>query len=190
MVKRIEHNFILFVLIGMALSTLPLTSAELRAVDHAAPHQSDAWFADYKLCDGETISRLRIHYAALGSAHRNNQREIDNAILLLHWTGADGRELLNPSYRKALFDEGRPLDFGRFYLTIPGKVGHGQSSKPSDGLKTGFPNYGYNDIVDLQHKLITAKIDGWAINDKWGIISTGVLASSICTRFSACRWAA
>jgi homoserine O-acetyltransferase len=56
---------------------------------------------------------------------------------------------------KALFDAGRPLDAGRYYLIFADSVGHGQSSKPSDGLKSGFPNYGYGDIVDLQHKLVT-----------------------------------
>jgi homoserine O-acetyltransferase len=122
---------------------------------NAAAVQSDAWFSNYKFRDGETLARLRIHYATLGTPHRNAKGEIDNAILVLHWTGADSRALLNPTFTKALFDPGCPLDARRYYLIFPDSVGHGQSSKPSDGLRTRFPNYDYDDIVDLQHKVIT-----------------------------------
>jgi homoserine O-acetyltransferase/O-succinyltransferase len=117
--------------------------------------QADAWFNNYRFRDGETLPRLKLHYATLGTPHRNAQGAIDNAVLVLHWTGADGRTLLGPTYTKALFDPGRPLDANRYYLIFPDNVGHGQSSKPSDGLKAKFPNYDYGDIVDLQHKLVT-----------------------------------
>ncbi|HEY0181388.1 MAG TPA: alpha/beta fold hydrolase, partial [Rhodopila sp.] len=117
--------------------------------------QADVWFDNYKFRDGETLPRLKIHYATLGTPHRNAKGEIDNAVLVLHWTGADGRALLSPTYTKALFDPGRPLDSRRYYLIFPDSVGHGQSSKPSDGLKAKFPNYDYGDIVDLQHKVVT-----------------------------------
>ena len=117
--------------------------------------QADAWFDNYKFRDGETLERLKIHYATLGTPHRNAQGNIDNAVLVLHWTGADGRTLLSQTYTKALFNPGRPLDANRYYLIFPDNVGHGQSSKPSDGLKAKFPNYDYGDIVDLQHKLVT-----------------------------------
>ena len=121
---------------------------------NAIAKQADAWFENYKFRDGETITRLRIHYATLGEPHRNANGNIDNAVLVLHWTGADGLALLSPTYMKTLFDVGRPLDARRYYLIFPDSVGHGQSSKPSDGLKAKFPNYGYRDIVDLQHKLV------------------------------------
>jgi len=117
--------------------------------------QADAWFENYKFRDGETLDRLKIHYATLGTPHRNAAGNIDNAVLVLHWTGADSRALLSPIYMKALFDAGRPLDATRYYLIFPDSVGHGQSSKPSDGLRAKFPNYDYEDIVDLQHKLVT-----------------------------------
>jgi homoserine O-acetyltransferase len=117
--------------------------------------QADAWFENYKFRDGESIPRLRVHYATLGTSNRNAQGDIDNAVLVLHWTGADGRALVSPTYMKALFDRGQPLDAHSYYLIFPDSVGHGQSSRPSDGLRAGFPNYGYGDIVDLQHKLVT-----------------------------------
>jgi homoserine O-acetyltransferase len=122
---------------------------------NADAKQADAWFENYTFRDGETIPRLRVHYATLGAPHPNSNGSIDNAVLVLHWTGADGRALLSPTYMKALFDPDRPLDARRYYLIFPDSVGHGQSSKPSDGLKANFPNYGYRDIVDLQHKLVT-----------------------------------
>ena len=122
--------------------------------ENVAAKQADAWFENYRFRDGETIARVRIHYATLGSPNRDARGDIDNAVLVLHWTGADGRVLLTPTYMKALFDPGRALDAHRYFLIFPDNVGHGQSSKPSDGLKAEFPNYGYGDIVDLQHRLV------------------------------------
>jgi homoserine O-acetyltransferase len=116
---------------------------------------SDAWFENYRFRSGETLDKLRLHYATLGAPHHNAQGEIDNAVLVLHWTNASGGALLTPNYVKALFAAGQPLDANRYYLIFPDNVGHGLSSKPSDGLKAKFPNYGYNDMVDLQHKLVT-----------------------------------
>jgi homoserine O-acetyltransferase/O-succinyltransferase len=117
--------------------------------------QADAWFQNYKFRNGRTLERLKIHYATLGTPHRNAKGEIDNVVLVLHWTGGDSRVLLSPTFTQALFNPGRPLDAKRYYLIFPDSVGHGQSSKPSDGLKAKFPDYDYGDIVDLQHKLVT-----------------------------------
>ncbi len=140
-------------------SPTPITSSAPtslwdRQINPAAT-QADTWFDNYKFRDGETLDRLKIHYATLGTPHRNAKGDIDNAILVLHWTGADSRALLNPIFTKALYDSGRPLDASRYYLIFPDSVGHGQSSQPSDGLKAKFPNYDYGDIVDLQHKVVT-----------------------------------
>ncbi len=117
--------------------------------------EADAWFENYRFRSGETLDRVKIHYTTLGTPHRNGKGEIDNAVLMLHWTGADGGTLTNPIFRKALFDPGRPLDATRYYLILPDSVGHGASSKPSDGQRTRFPKYDYGDMVDLQHKLVT-----------------------------------
>ena len=117
--------------------------------------EADAWFENYRFRDGETLPRLRIHYATLGIPRRNPQGQIDNAVLVIHWTGADGSTLLSKNYMEALFAPGRPLDATRYFLIFPDNVGHGKSSKPSDGLKGAFPKYGYADMVDLQHRLVT-----------------------------------
>jgi homoserine O-acetyltransferase len=123
--------------------------------DNPAAKQADAIFPDYRFRDGETLARVRIHYATLGAPHRGSDGEVDNAVLVLHWTGSDSRALLTPAYMNALFDRGRPLDMRRYYLIFPDSIGCGQSSKPSDGLKMKFPNYGYGDMVDLQYRLVT-----------------------------------
>ena len=122
---------------------------------NATAVEVDAWYENYRFRDGETLPRLRIHYATLGTPHRNAEEQIDNAVLVIHWTGADGNTLLSKSFMEALFDPGRPLDAARYFLIFPDNVGHGKSSKPSDGLKAAFPKYGYRDMVDLQHRLVT-----------------------------------
>lgn len=125
---------------------------------NAAAKQADAYYDDYRFRDGESLPRLRLHYATLGSPHRNEHGDIDNAVLVLHWTASAGSALLTPEYVKALFDPGQPLDARRYYLIFPDNLGHGNSSKPSDGMKASFPHYGYGDLVDLQHKLVTATL--------------------------------
>ena len=125
---------------------------------NAAAKQADAYYDDYRFRDGESLPRLRLHYATLGSPHRNEHGDIDNAVLVLHWTASAGSALLTPEYVKALFEPGQPLDARRYYLIFPDNLGHGNSSKPSDGMKASFPHYGYGDLVDLQHKLVTATL--------------------------------
>jgi homoserine O-acetyltransferase/O-succinyltransferase len=119
------------------------------------PAPADASYDGYRLRDGETIEHLRLHYATLGSPHRDAKGEIDNAVLVLHWTGNSGASMLTPEFLKSLFASGAPLDAGRYYLIFPDNLGHGQSTKPSDGLRARFPHYGYNDLVDIQHRLVT-----------------------------------
>lgn len=132
-----------------AAQPTPVSNVEL------VPAQADAIFDDYRLRDGETIERLRLHYATLGSPHRNASGDIDNAVMVLHWTGNSGASLLTPEYIQSLFSDGAPLDARRYYLIFPDNLGHGKSTKPSDGLRAKFPHYGYNDLVDLQHRLVT-----------------------------------
>jgi homoserine O-acetyltransferase/O-succinyltransferase len=120
--------------------------------------QNEVSFANYKSRDGEILPQLRIQYTTLGTPHKNAQGTVDNAILLLHWTNAGSQALLVPEYQEALFAPGAPLDATRFFLIIPDDIGHGHSSKPSDGLKASFPHYGYGDMVDLQHKLVVESL--------------------------------
>jgi homoserine O-acetyltransferase len=117
--------------------------------------QAHAWFAHYHFRNGQALDRVRIHYSTLGEVHRDAHGDIDNAVLVLHWTGADSSALQSPAFMQALFGPGRPLSADRFHLIFADSIGHGKSSKPSDGLKARFPHYRYGDIVDLQHRLVT-----------------------------------
>jgi homoserine O-acetyltransferase len=129
-----------------------------------APLQADAFFDNYRLRNGETLEQLRLHFAILGTPHRNAQGEVDNAVMVLHWTGNSGASLLTPEYIKSLFAASQPLDANHYYLIFPDNLGHGQSSRPGDGLRARFPHYGYNDLVDLQHKLITETLGMGGMN--------------------------
>lgn len=123
--------------------------------DYSTTSQAHAWFARYVFRNGQTLDRVRIHYSVLGQPHLDGRGEIDNAVLVLHWTGAAGPALQSPEFMKSLFGAACPLSADRFYLIFADSIGHGKSSKPSDGLKTRFPQYGYRDMVDLQHRLVT-----------------------------------
>jgi homoserine O-acetyltransferase len=144
--------------VGLAVALTLVTTAAPAASSPAAQapqSQADAQFSDYHFRDGQTLADLRLHYATLGTPHRDAQGSIDNAVLFLHWTGASSQELLTPEYRSAMFGHGAPFDAARYFIVLPDEIGHGQSSKPSDGLRTSFPRYGYGDMVDLQHRLVT-----------------------------------
>ena len=117
--------------------------------------QADVTYQSYRLRGGEILEQLRLHYATLGTPHRNASGEVDNAVLMLHWTGNSGANLLTPEYQKALYAPGQPLDALKYFLIVPDNLGHGKSSRPGDGLRANFPHYGYADLVELQHKLVT-----------------------------------
>ena len=110
--------------------------------------------ADFHFKDGETLPRLRLHYLTLGTAHRGADGKVDNAILLLHGTGGDAHSLLAPQFSEVLFGPGQPFDIRHYYLILPDDIGHGQSSKPSDGLRMRFPKYDYDDMVASQHQML------------------------------------
>lgn len=105
--------------------------------------------------DGETLAKLHLHYLTLGTLHRDAQGHADNVVLLLHGTGGDAHSLLAPQFSTVLFGPGQPLDITRYFLVLPDDIGHGQSSKPSDGLRMHFPAYDYDDMVAGQHLMLT-----------------------------------
>jgi len=137
---------------------LPASGNAAEAKKSLTPFQSDVVYENYVLRNGEKLDHLRLHYATLGKPHYDSSREIDNAVLVLHHTGSSGGDMLTPEYIETLFAEGRPLDANRYYLIFPDNLGHGKSTKPSDGLEARFPHYGYNDLVDLQHKLVVENL--------------------------------
>ena len=116
----------------------------------------DAQFTihDFRFRSGETLANLRLNYTMLGQPHRNAQGEIDNAVMILHGTGGTGRQFLSPQFADALYGPGQPLDIRRYWIILPDGIGHGKSSKPSDGLRMRFPHYDYDDMVDAHYRLL------------------------------------
>ena len=119
-----------------------------------APTEGDFSVADFALASGATLPALRMHYRTLGAPRRGADGRIENAVLILHGTGGTGAQFLSPQFAGALFGPGQPLDTGRYYIILPDNLGHGGSSKPSDGLRARFPEYGYADMVEAQRRLL------------------------------------
>ena len=115
---------------------------------------------NFRFGTGETLPELKLHYLTLGTPHRNAAGHVDNAVLLLHGTGGNAHSLMNPLFSNVLFGPGQPLDITKYFLILPDDIGHGQSSKPSDGLHAHFPAYDYDDMVRSQRLMLDQmKID-------------------------------
>ena len=115
---------------------------------------------NFRFGTGETLPELKLHYLTLGTPHRNPAGRVDNAVLLLHGTGGSAHSLMNPLFSNVLFAPGAPLDIQKYFIILPDDIGHGQSSKPSDGLHAHFPAYDYDDMVRSQRMMLDAmKID-------------------------------
>ena len=124
-----------------------LTSFTAVAADYPTPKQGD-WIAkDFKFHGGETMPELRLHYTTVGEPD-------GQPVLVLHGSGGSAATMLTPGFAGELFGPGQPLDASKYYIIIPDGIGHGKSSKPSDGMKTTFPKYDYEDMVDAQYRLI------------------------------------
>jgi len=109
---------------------------------------------DFLFGSGERLPQLRMHFTTLGAPHRDAAGEIDNAVMVLHGTGGSGKQFLQPQFAGELYGPGQPLDFRRFWIILPDDIGHGQSSKPSDGMRMRFPKYDYDDMVEAERRLL------------------------------------
>ncbi|WP_332676543.1 alpha/beta fold hydrolase [Brevundimonas sp.] len=125
------------------------------ALAQPAPVEGDFRTADFALAGGQRLGELRLHYRTLGEPRRGADGRVENAVLLLHGTGGTGAQFLSPQFAGELFGPGQPLDTARYYIIMPDNLGHGGSSKPSDGLRARFPEYGYADMVEAQRRLLT-----------------------------------
>jgi homoserine O-acetyltransferase/O-succinyltransferase len=125
-----------------------LVSVTAMASDYPAPKEGD-WIAkDFKFHTGETMPELRLHYTTIGAP-------AGQPVLVLHGSGGSAVNMLTPAFAGELFGPGQPLDASKYYIIIPDGIGHGKSAKPSDGMKTAFPKYDYDDMVDAQYRLAT-----------------------------------
>jgi homoserine O-acetyltransferase len=118
------------------------------AADYPAPKQGE-WIArDFKFHTGEVMPEVKLHYTTIGEP-------TGMPVVALHGTSGSGGAMLTPAFAGELFGPGQPLDATKYYIIIPDALGHGGSTKPSDGLKAKFPHYDYADMVDAQHRLLS-----------------------------------
>ncbi len=132
---------------ALLLSVVALSSGS------AQPHDGDFVMRDFKFASGESLAELRIHYTTLGTPRRDANGVVRNAVLMLHGTTGSGTGLVRPM--SSLFAPGDLLDTTTHYIVFTDGIGHGKSSKPSDGLRMRFPKYTYDDMVDAQHRVLT-----------------------------------
>jgi homoserine O-acetyltransferase/O-succinyltransferase len=128
-------------------AVMAMTSLPALAADYPAPKQADWTAKDFKFHTGETMPELRLHYTTVGEPS-------GQPVLVLHGSGGSAASMLTPTFGGELFGPGQPLDASKYYIIIPDSIGHGKSSKPSDGLKTAFPKYNYEDMVEAQYRLV------------------------------------
>ena len=119
------------------------------------PIRNDTYtISNFRFGTGETLPQLRLHYVTLGTPRRDAAGHTTNAVLLLHGTGGNAHSLLAPIFSDVLFGPGQPLDVAKYFIILPDDIGHGESSKPSDGLRMKFPHYTYDDMVRSQHTML------------------------------------
>jgi homoserine O-acetyltransferase/O-succinyltransferase len=136
-----------------------LATAGVSAVAQTAPAKwptQDGTYVikNFHFRSGESIPELKLHYLTLGKPHRGADGHTDNAILLLHGTGGTAHSLMTPVFSDVLFGPGQPFDITKYYIILPDDIGHGESSKPSDGLRMHFPQYDYDDMIASQHTML------------------------------------
>ena len=143
------------------LATLALMVPSIAAAQYPTPEQHDFVLNNFKFRSGETLPELRIHYRTLGKPERDAAGVVRNAVLIMHGTGGSGAQFIRAEFAGVLFGPGALLDTARYFIILPDDLGHGQSSKPSDGLRAKFPRYGYLDMVEAEHRLVT---EGLGVN--------------------------
>jgi homoserine O-acetyltransferase len=126
------------------------------AAEYPVPVEGDFIARDFRFASGETLPELRIHYRTLGQPRKDRDGQVRNAVLIGHGTGGSGAQFIRDEFAGELFGAGQLLDATKYFIVLPDGIGHGKSSKPSDGLRARFPRYGYHDMVDAQHRLLTA----------------------------------
>jgi homoserine O-acetyltransferase len=144
----------------IALSLASFTATGF-AADHPAPVEGDFILRDFKFARGGTLPELRLHYRTLGTPKKDARGIVRNAVWIGHGTGGSGAQFLRQEFAGELFGSGQPLDATKYFIVLPDGIGHGRSSRPSDGLRAAFPEYGYTDMVEAQYRLLT---EGLGVN--------------------------
>jgi homoserine O-acetyltransferase len=153
-VRRRETNFTppLFAAI-FALAALLVGTA--RAATWPTPTEGDHTISNFRFVSGESLPDLKLHYRTLGAIHKDKKGHVDNAVLIMHGTGGAGTQFLQDRFAGELFGAGQPLDATTYFIVLIDDIGHGKSSKPSDGLRMKFPHYTYDDMVVAEYRVLT-----------------------------------
>ena len=153
------------------LTLLFLFTTPIHAAAWPAAAEHDFVVRDFHFASGEVLPEVRIHYVTIGTPARDEKGVVRNAVLILHGTGGSSQQFLNDHFAGVLFAAGGLLDASRYFIVIPDNIGHGHSSKPSDGMHARFPHYDYDDMVDLQHRLL---VDGLGVDHLFLIVGTSM----------------
>jgi homoserine O-acetyltransferase/O-succinyltransferase len=153
--RKIGQWFGLVAVLGLVLAVSTGAQQTLqKSASWPAPQEGDFVVRDFHFQSGETLAEVRLHYTTLGTPVKDAGGRTSNAVLILHGTGGDGRGFLRPIFAGVLFGLGQPLDATKYFIILPDNIGHGKSSKPSDGMHAHFPQYEYADMVALQKELV------------------------------------
>ncbi|HYL92152.1 MAG TPA: alpha/beta fold hydrolase [Alphaproteobacteria bacterium] len=125
------------------------------AADYPAPQEGNFVVKDFQFKSGERMAEVKLHYYTLGTLKRDASGKVTNAVLILHGTGGSGKQFLTKNFGEVAFVPGGVLDVAKYFIILPDNVGHGQSSKPSDGMHMRFPHYEYDDMIELQYRMLT-----------------------------------
>ena len=139
--------------------------------DYPAPTEGDHTIRDFKFASGETLPGLRLHYRMLGKPEKDAQGKTTNAVLIMHGSTGSGAQFIRPEFAGELFGKDQPLDATKFFIVLPDGIGHGKSSKPSDGMHAKFPHYGYLDMIEAQYRLLT---EGLGVNHARLVMGTSM----------------
>jgi homoserine O-acetyltransferase len=140
--------------IAAALCGMAGTAGAAPGPDSSRPREGDFVIHDFHFDSGEMLPEVRMHYTYFGRPHKDAQGHVSNAVLMLHGTGGSGHSLVNDRFSGVLFQHGQLLDADKYFIILPDSIGHGNSSKPSDGLGGRFPQYDYQDMVAAEYALI------------------------------------
>ena len=149
-----RSRLMLMACLHTAALCLDVGAVQAEPVPSYSSVEGDYILHDFQFASGEVLPELRLHYTVLGKPRRDAHGKINNAVLILHGTGGTGRSLLNEHFAGVLFGRGQLLDTNKYFIILPDGIGHGKSSKPSDGLHARFPQYAYTDMVAAQHALL------------------------------------
>jgi homoserine O-acetyltransferase/O-succinyltransferase len=148
-----------------------LAASFASATDYPAPTQGDYAIRDFRFASGEILPELRLHYRTLGKPEKDAQGKTTNAVLIMHGTTGSGAQFIRPEFAGELFGKDQPLDATKFFIVLPDAIGHGKSSKPSEGMHAKFPRYGYIDMVEAQYRLLT---EGLGVDHAWLVMGTSM----------------